>query len=120
MYPQGRYNPFAGVPQVDARTAHRQLGSGEAGILDVREPTEWELGHIDGANWIPLGDLPMRWRELDAGRKWICVCLAGTRSAYAATLLRQEGIDAANLTGGMLEWQSEQLPITPPGIVATH
>ena len=49
-----------------------------------------------------------------------CVCLAGTRSAYAAALLRQQGIEAANLAGGMLEWQSEQLPITPPGIIAAH
>src|SRR4029079_7394090 len=75
MYPQNRYSPFAGVPRVDARTAHEQFRSGEANILDVREPSEWELGHIDGANWIPLGDLPVRWRELDPGRKWICVCL---------------------------------------------
>ena len=65
MYPHNTYNSFAGVPQVDARTAHEQFRSGEAAILDVREPSEWELGHIDGADWVPLGDLPVRWRELD-------------------------------------------------------
>ena len=108
------------VPQVQAGEVHEHFQRGEVDILDVREPGEWELGHIEGATLMPLGQLPRRWREIDPARKLVVVCLSGARSEYAATLLRQAGIDAANLEGGMLAWQAERLPITPPGIVAHH
>jgi rhodanese-related sulfurtransferase len=64
-----------------------------------------------------MGRLQLRWRELDPSRKLVVVCRSGSRSNYVAAMLRQVGIDAANLEGGMLSWQSEKLPITPPGIV---
>jgi rhodanese-related sulfurtransferase len=117
---RNRFDPFGGVPQVDAATAHEQEQSGEAAILDVREPEEWQLGHIEAATWIPLDQLPARWQELDRDTKWVVVCLAGTRSNYASAFLRGQGLDASNLAGGMLEWQRRRLPITPPGIVAPH
>ncbi len=114
------YDPFAGVPQIDAQDAHREWASGEANLVDVREESEWDLGHIEGIKFIPLGDLPVRWKELDPSRKWICVCRSGNRSNYAAAMLRQAGIEAANMLGGMLDWKVEKLPITPPGIVESH
>lgn len=113
-------DPFAGVPQVDAKSTHEHFQSGEVEVLDVREPDEWDLGHIEGARLIPMGHLQARWRELDRSRRLVVVCRSGNRSNYAAYLLRQAGIDAANLEGGMLAWQSEKLPITPPGIIDGH
>lgn len=108
------------VPQVDVASAHEAMRKGEAELVDVREPSEWELGHIEGISWIPMGQLPMRWRELDPGKKWICVCRSGNRSNYAALLLRQAGLDASNMAGGMLDWKDRSLPVTPPGIVERH
>lgn len=105
---------------MDAKAAQESFASGDIDILDVREPEEWQLGHIEGANSIPLGQLPTRWREVDAERKVVVVCLSGVRSNYAASLLRQVGIEAANMEGGMLAWQAEKLPITAPGIVGHH
>ncbi|HKP51740.1 MAG TPA: rhodanese-like domain-containing protein [Chloroflexia bacterium] len=113
-------NPFADVPQIDPRTAQEEWERGDADLVDVREESEWDLGHIEGVQWIPLGQLPTRWRELDPARKLICVCRSGNRSNYAAAMLRQAGIDAANMSGGMLEWKQEKLPITPPGIIESH
>lgn len=113
-------DPFADVPKVDAKTTHEHFTSGDVDVLDVREAAEWQLGHIEGAKWIPLGELPTRWREIDADRKLVVVCLSGARSNYAASLLRQAGIEAANLEGGMLAWQAEHLPVTPPGIIGAH
>jgi rhodanese-related sulfurtransferase len=120
MKPAREARSLYDVPQVGARDAQQLLESGEAQLVDVRETSEWNLGHIDGIEWIPMGQLPMRWRELDPDKKWICVCRSGSRSNYAALLLRQVGLDASNLAGGMLEWKAEKLPITPPGIVESH
>ena len=104
-----------GVPQVDAKTAAEQLRNGEALLVDVREQDEWDRGHIEGIAFIPMGELPWRWRELDPEVRWIVVCHSGSRSHYAAAMLRQAGIDAVNLAGGMLDWQASKLPITSPG-----
>jgi rhodanese-related sulfurtransferase len=118
MYPtRGGADPFAGVPQVDAKSAYEQWSRGEVSIVDVREASEWDLGHVEGVSWVPLGQLPSRWRELDPDKKWVCVCRSGARSNYAAAMLRQAGIEASNLKGGMLDWKRQDLPITPPGIV---
>jgi rhodanese-related sulfurtransferase len=112
MYPGN--NPFEDVPQVDPQEARDLLASGEVDILDVREKIEWDDGHIDGAKWLALSELPRRWREIDPARRVICVCHVGERSLYAASMLRQAGIDASNMEGGMMYWQYRNLPITPP------
>ena len=70
-------------------------------ILDVREPDEWEAGHIKGALHIPLGDLPARFGELPGDGELVVVCRAGGRSARAVAWLAQNGYDALNLDGGM-------------------
>jgi rhodanese-related sulfurtransferase len=113
-------NPFADVPQIEPKSAHDEWASGEADMVDVREEDEWNLGHIEGIKWIPLGELPRRWRELDPAKKLVCVCRSGNRSNYAAAMLRQAGIDASNMSGGMLQWKQEKLPVTPPGIIESH
>ncbi|NYD43856.1 rhodanese-like domain-containing protein [Nocardioides panaciterrulae] len=72
-------------------------------VLDVREPVEWEHGHIDGALHIPLMQLPQRFSELPEGQALV-VCKIGGRSAQAVGYLVQQGIDAVNLDGGMIGW----------------
>src|SRR5438132_10655793 len=105
MEPYQEQDPFGDVPQIATRTAHEMWQKGDAEFVDVREKSEWDLGHIDGISWIPMDQLYMRWRELDAGKKWICVCRSGDRSNYTAAMLREMGIDAANMKGGMLDWK---------------
>jgi rhodanese-related sulfurtransferase len=108
------------IPEIDPITAHEQMARGEVALLDVREQSEWDYGHIEASKFIPLYELQWRWSELDQDKRWICVCLSGVRSYYAAALLRQAGYDAANMSGGMLAWQANKLPITDPGIVLGH
>jgi rhodanese-related sulfurtransferase len=110
-------NPLAGVPQIDPKATMDEWQRGEAELVDVREPHEWRLGHIDGIKWIPMGELHLRWRELDPSKKIICVCRSGNRSNYTAAMLRQVGLEAANMSGGMIRWKADGLPVTPPGIV---
>ena len=72
-------------------------------VLDVREPVEWTHGHIEGATHIPLMELPERLDEVPVGQVLV-VCKIGGRSAQAVGYLVQQGIDAVNLDGGMVEW----------------
>ena len=74
-------------------------------VLDVREPTEWAHGHIEGARHVPLMELPQHLADLPDGQLLV-VCRVGGRSAQATGFLVQQGVDAVNLDGGMLEWEA--------------
>jgi len=60
-------------------------------VLDVREPLEWEVGHVPGAQLIALGDLCERVAEVTRDRDVAVICEAGVRSASAASLLQAAG-----------------------------
>jgi len=82
-------------------------------IVDVRDEEEYRgpLGHIEGAQLLPLADLAQRTDELAKGRPVITVCRAGARSAQAVTILKKAGFDeVANMAGGMLRWHAQKLP----------
>ncbi len=100
---------MAGIPTVAISGVPDPLPEGLA-VLDVREPVEWHYGHIDGALHIPLRDLPARLAELPDGRTLV-VCKVGSRSAHATMFLLQQGRDAVNLDGGMIDWESAGRPM---------
>ncbi|MBT0771159.1 rhodanese-like domain-containing protein [Kineosporia sp. J2-2] len=77
----------------------------DAAILDVREPDEWDAGHISGAVHIPLMEVPARTADLPEGDVYV-VCRSGGRSARAAAWLEQNGFEAINISGGMGAWQA--------------
>jgi len=74
-----------------------------ARIIDVREPQEWDAGHIAHAELIPLGTVPER---LDAfsGERTYVVCRSGARSSRACEFLVAQGLAAVNVAGGMQAW----------------
>jgi sulfur dioxygenase len=79
-------------------------------IIDVREPNEFSggLGHIRGAQLIPLGELKQRAGEISRAKPVVAVCRSGARSAQAVVMLQQKGFQQlANLAGGMLRWRAE-------------
>ncbi|ALX06131.1 MULTISPECIES: rhodanese-like domain-containing protein [Aeromicrobium] len=79
-------------------------------VLDVREPHEWDAGHVPGAVHVPLGDLPTRVGELDPQARTLVVCHLGGRSARATAWLGQQGHDVVNLAGGMDAWEAAGRP----------
>lgn len=81
-------------------------------FLDVREPYEYEAGHIEKSVHIPIGEIRARWSELPRERSIVVVCQIGQRSALVADFLEQEGLDARNLKGGLTMWTAEGLPLT--------
>ncbi len=84
-------------------------------VLDVREDDEWAAGHIDGAQHIPLAQVPTRVDEVPQGQKVVVVCRSGGRSARATGFLQSQGRDAVNLSGGMKSWQAAGRAMTSDG-----
>lgn len=85
-----------------------RLAKGEKlNIIDVREPEEWESGHIPNAKHLPLGSLGQRYGELDRSQPYIIVCRSGNRSGLACELLEELGYDVTNMPGGMSRWEGE-------------
>ncbi|HMI42781.1 MAG TPA: molybdopterin-synthase adenylyltransferase MoeB [Gemmatimonadaceae bacterium] len=83
-------------------------------IIDVREPYEWQIGHIPGARLVPLGQIAEEIPRLDKRRETILYCKAGARSMNAAKQLASAGVaDVRNLAGGILRWIDEVDPTMP-------
>lgn len=97
------------------------LAGGNAQLVDVREPYEWEAGRIAGATHIELEHLAGRASEIDKDRKVIFQCRVGRRSAMATEAFAASGYDAYNLAGGITAWVEAGLPIEPEGgEIASH
>ncbi|GAA4214040.1 rhodanese-like domain-containing protein [Actinocatenispora rupis] len=94
------------VPSIDADAVAE-----DSIVLDVREPDEYAAGHIAAALHIPMGAVPDRLPELPDDVRLVVVCRSGGRSARVTAYLRQEGIDAVNLEGGMKSWIAAGRPM---------
>jgi rhodanese-related sulfurtransferase len=73
-------------------------------VLDVREPDEWEAGHIPGATLIPLGELGTRFTELPTDQSILVYCRSGNRSAVARDFLLEMFPSTTSMAGGFNEW----------------
>ncbi len=122
------YDQFCGVPQqaaapqaADAEATVEELKQIQSSgrplyLLDVREPQEFQIARIPGSTLIPLGQLPQRLSELPTGPgspEIIVHCKMGGRSAKAVQLLKERGISARNLKGGILAWIDRIDPSLP-------
>jgi rhodanese-related sulfurtransferase len=85
---------------VDVRSSHRY-------VLDVREPQEFALGHVEGAHNIPLHSLRDKLSELPRDREILVYCAVGQRSYYASRALRLNGFPAKNISGGLKTYRAE-------------
>lgn len=93
------------VPEVDADSARREVGTGLAQWLDCRSPAEFAEGRIDGARSMPLDRLRHAGAfELDPDARYVVYCRNGRRSRAAAFLLHERGIQASSLVGGITGW----------------
>lgn len=98
-----------GIPterQHDVPQTSRDALADDARILDVRNPDEWELGHAPGAIHIPLPELESRLAEVPTDGPLVVTCRGGGRAGRAVVWLREQGLDATNLTEGMLGWKA--------------
>jgi rhodanese-related sulfurtransferase len=96
---------------VTVTDAYERFNNG-AFLLDVREPSEWQAGHVDGAVLIPLGELQSRMNELPQDQDILIICRSGNRSGQARDLLRAAGMKrTTSVSGGMNAWSAAGLPI---------
>lgn len=91
----------------------RQLNSEDAVLLDVREAKDFSAGHITSALNIPFAKLKDRVSELEKYKtKTIIVAdKMGQQTAASVKILTEAGYQAARLQGGMVDWQSQNLPV---------
>ena len=104
----------ATTQQLDARTAGRLAVEG-ARVVDVRERSEYDDGHVPGAQHIPYEQLEQRIGEVPRDQPVIVYCGSGVRSSLATGIFERHDITAANLRGGFNAWRNAGLPIEGSG-----
>jgi len=104
--------PVAGVAQITVhdlatmRDEHPDLV-----VVDVREPFEWDEGHIEGAVHLPMGEAVRRVAELPADRAKAVLCAGGLRSSTVISALSRQGMGGwYNVSGGMTAWLKAGYP----------
>ena len=107
----GGSNPNKLPDTVTVQDASTRFEQG-AFLLDVREQSEWDEAHVDGAVLIPLGELSARTAELPTDQDILIICRSGNRSAQARDLLRQAGFErTTSISGGINAWMAAGLPV---------
>lgn len=107
-------NRLRGIQEVDSQGALQLINHKDALVLDVREKSEFDSGHILNAKLIPLGKLQERMGELEKQRNHpiVVVCRSGNRSLIATRMLNKQGFTQVyNLAGGVIAWQKANLPL---------
>jgi hydroxyacylglutathione hydrolase len=110
--------PVAQVPQISVHDlATMKEERPDLVIVDVREPFEWDEGHIEGAQHLPMGEAIRRRAEVAAGRPTAVVCAGGLRSSLVISALAREGVEVSwfNVAGGMTAWTRAGYPSTKTG-----
>jgi molybdopterin/thiamine biosynthesis adenylyltransferase/rhodanese-related sulfurtransferase len=121
------YEVFCGIPEdktiraanpdeVSVQETKKALDDPKLGIklLDVREPFEYEIAHINGAPLIPMGELSQRFTELDPNTQYYIYCKTGIRSLNAVQFLKEQGFKyTKSVKGGIDAWSDEIDPSVP-------
>jgi len=83
-------------------------------LLDVREPWEYEICHIEQSQPMPMASVPARAGELDPAAETVVICHHGARSAQVGMFLERQGFtNVINLTGGVAAWAAQVDPTMP-------
>ena len=103
-----------GYSSVSPAESTQMINHDDALILDVRENNEYSEGHIINSLHIPLSTLKTRTGDLEKhkSKKVIIACRSGHRSSQACANLKKEGFEQVfNLRGGVMAWESANLPL---------
>jgi rhodanese-related sulfurtransferase len=107
-------NRLRGIQEIDHIAAMQLINHKNALVLDVREQSEYDAGHVLNSKLIPLGKLKERLGELEKYRERpvIIICRTGNQSSSACAFLGKQGFaQTYNLNGGIAAWQKANLPL---------
>jgi rhodanese-related sulfurtransferase len=96
--------------EIDQKTFGTALADG-AFVIDVREASEYVVGHVPGAQLMPLAQVLARQNELPRGERLYVICASGNRSKAATDWLRACGLDAVSVAGGTSGWTAQGRPV---------
>ena len=108
-------NRISGYRKVEPAEAVRLLNNEGGVVVDIRDHNEFKQGHIKNAVHIPVTALNKRHVELAKfkSKPVIVACRSGAKASTACNLLRKQGFESVHmLAGGMLSWESANLPTT--------
>ena len=91
------------------------LEAGDAQVIDVREGSEWDTGHVAGARHIEFEQVSAQADTIDKDQAVIFQCRGGSRSGMVAAAFRESGWNAYNMDGGLRAWEERDLPLEPEG-----
>ncbi len=97
--------------------AREEIEAGDAKLIDVREPNEWDEAHLEGATHLPQGELLDRISEVvpDRSDRIVLYCRTDNRSSRAADALKDLGYDNVSvMRGGIVGWQEAGYPVVAP------
>ena len=103
-------NPGVNPDEVTVQEMKKALDDPKLGIkvIDVREPDEYQIAHIDGVPLFPLSTLPQKFTELDPNTQYYIHCKSGVRSMKALNFLREQGFKyLKSVKGGISAWSDE-------------
>jgi adenylyltransferase/sulfurtransferase len=104
------------LEEITATQLKQRLDEGrDLQLIDVREPSEYEIARIPGTKLIPLGQVVTRLNEIDPSRETVVHCKGGVRSAKAIEALKKAGYPGRllNLRGGITAWSNDVDPNVP-------
>jgi len=105
-------NPQEPFTRITVQEAAEMLRRDDVVVIDVREPHEYQQGHVPGAKLIPVNSLFARKDELPRDKDIIFVCAVGQRSALACEMAAAAGLTRLyNLEGGTEAWIKAGLPV---------
>jgi hydroxyacylglutathione hydrolase len=107
--------PVQGLAQVPVHELNTLLPPRDFQLLDVRSPHEWDKGHLPGARYLFLGELPEKLRDLNPDKPVVVYCASGYRSSLAASLLQASGFrKVQNVPGSYAAWTAAAFPVVKP------
>ena len=108
------FKVLGGAKEVGTLEATRMMNTGEALVLDIREPGEFNGGHIPKAKNIPLAELDKRVDDISRFKAKPVIVTSGPsgKASSAARLLKAKGFtNVVELQGGFGAWQQASLPV---------
>lgn len=103
------------IPHVSVSELKRAIDDGVGQVIDVRENWEFHEAHLPGSTLIPMQTVPDNTHHFSHEGPTFVICRSGNRSGHVVAWLINNGIDAINVAGGIVEWQQNGYPVNTGG-----